>query len=61
MLWVRGESIQPHLQNHTLYLNGPNGDNDEGILLMTASRTKERLFENLQETHYFRERRSPDA
>jgi hypothetical protein len=50
MLWVRAESIQPHLQSQILDLNGPNGDNGEGSPLVTASRTKERLFEDLQKS-----------
>jgi hypothetical protein len=57
MLWVRGESIQPHLQNQSLDLNGRNGDNGEEIPLVTASRTKGSLFEDLQISRGLGERR----
>jgi hypothetical protein len=54
---VRGERFQPHLQNQSLDLNGLNGDNGEGIPLVTAFRTKERLFEDLQKSRSLGERR----
>jgi hypothetical protein len=57
---VRDERFQPHLQNQSLDLNGLNGlngDNGEGIPLVTASRTKERLFEDLQKSRGLGERR----
>jgi hypothetical protein len=56
MLWVRGERFQRHLQNQTLDLNRLNDDNAGGSSLVTASRTKERLFEDLQKSRGLDER-----